>query len=220
MRSYNNDPITEFAFETVPNSLGSFLNITSAAIRHPLVEKLKRDEQFDLILFGWFFNDFQLGLAAHFRCPSILLSTVPPIKILRDYVGNPSMMAITPSPFSPYVEQMSFGERVINFFLHQAEAIVTAAVQQFIWMPQYEQLFSSAKGYPSLEQTQRNVSMVLMNQHFSERMPMASFPAMVEVGGLNVNFDYEPLSTVGSNTFSLRNCIIFFLFWRRTINDS
>lgn len=190
------DDTRELIFNKLPNMLKSLLNIAGDALRHPTVAKLKATESFDLIVFGWFFNDFQLGLAAHFKCPAVLVSTVPAIKMLRDYVGNPPGLAYTPSLFSPFSDNMTFTQRLINFGLHTVEHIASNAFEYFLLEPYYRELFPAAEGYPTLTEAKRNVSLVLLNHHFSERYPTPNFPALIEVGGINLNFQFDPLPKV------------------------
>lgn len=185
----------DFIFNKVPQVAKSLLKISLDAIRHPKITKLKAEEQFDLVAFGWFFNDYQLGLAAHFKCPSVIISTVPAMKIMRDYVGNPSGVSYTPAVFSPYTTNMTFPQRLVNFGLHTLEFVATNAFEYFISEPYYRELFPPEK-YPSYSEAKKNVSLVLLNHHFTHGIPAANFPSMVEVGGLNLKFNTEPLSKV------------------------
>lgn len=191
-----------WAVHRVPLLLSSLLNVTADVLQSPEVERLKLTagtEGFDVIVYGWFFNDFQLGLSGHFRCPSVLLSaSVPAIQMLRDYVGQPYGVAYTPAMLSPFTSDMTFLQRMANYGLAAAELVATRAYGAFVMSAYYERVFGigGADGPPSYAEVRENVSLVLLNQHFSEGYPMATMPGLVEVGGMTLNFVTEPLDEV------------------------
>lgn len=180
-------------FVRLPKLLKSFIQISVDALSHPAVEQLKQNEQFDLVIIGWFFNDYQLGLAAHFQCPSVLVSTVPPIKLLRDYVGNPIAMSYIPSPLLPFKGHMTFLQRLINFGVSTVESVGTAAANYLILEPYYREYFPEHK-YPTFDEVKKNVSLVLLSNHVGKIVPTSSYPALVDVSGMHMKS--QPLAPV------------------------
>lgn len=90
----------------------------NASITHPRVQRFLHEHgpgDFDLVILGYFMNEFHFGLAAHFQCPLILSFMIQPIVAINDLVGNPSEMAYVPTLMSNEKQPMNFWARVINF---------------------------------------------------------------------------------------------------------
>lgn len=158
---------------------------------------LQSGQKFDLVVFGWFMNDYMLGVAGHFRCPSVIISTIPALKSLRDYVGNPT--GVSSVPFYPRQnpeQRMSFFGRVINFIVYALEFLVSNLIYWFLYEPQYEKHFPVSQNYPSFEEVQRNVSLILVNNHFSHGGVRPLLPNVVEVGGIQIKDKPDPLELV------------------------
>lgn len=81
---------------------------------HPDFRQLMEDEQFDLIVMNFVFATFQHGLAAHFRCPYILLSNAPVSVYFTEMIGQPINPEAVPSFFTGYTEPMNLWMRVKN----------------------------------------------------------------------------------------------------------
>lgn len=158
--------------------------LASAPMRH-----LFDTARFDLVILGWTMaNDFELGIAAHhFRCPSIVLGTLQATKSLRDLVANPADLTHISHPYLAYVgAEMSFFQRLKNVATTTVvEQIAVAAATSL----RQEYLYASnfGKNSISLELAKRNVSMVLINNHFSQGNIRANVPGMVEVGGQHIS---------------------------------
>lgn len=163
-------------------------------INDPAVTNL-RNETFDLLILGYMFNDFQIGVAAHFRCPIAIISTLKSSVIFRQFTGNPDGVAYTASPFLNFKGPMSFGQRLANFVTISAEHLVTWAVNYFVHEPIYRRNFPPDR-YASLDETRKNISLVLTNYHFSQGSIEAYLPAMVEVGGMHIGRETAELPQV------------------------
>lgn len=79
------------------------------------VRTLMRDEQFDLVIVGFFFTDFGLGLADHFKCPSIVFSSGA-LWTLNRMVGNPISVSAAQS-LLVRGDMTSFVNRMKAFFM-------------------------------------------------------------------------------------------------------
>lgn len=73
------------------------------------------NEEFDLLIYEGAFADIFLGLAAHFKCPTVIINSFEPIKTFNDLVGNPSPESYVPSIFIGYKGSMTFPRRVLSF---------------------------------------------------------------------------------------------------------
>lgn len=187
---------TQNFFLRFPKIMKSLNIIPYQLLKHPDIERIKRDESFDLVVFGWFMNDFQLGLAAHFKCPAVIVSTVPASKTLRDFVGNPSEIFITPNPFlGQQTEPFTFMKRLISFGIGITEFVAVHLFEYLVTEPYYVDCFPPDK-YPSFSEVKKNISLVLAVQHFSQLNPSSSFPALVEVSGMHIKPKPDPLPEV------------------------
>lgn len=70
---------------------------------------------FDLIILGYFMNDFMLGLGAHFQCPIVISFMVQPIVPINEMIGNPLEISYVPSLLMDIRPPMTFGIRIKNF---------------------------------------------------------------------------------------------------------
>lgn len=70
---------------------------------------------FDVVLMGYFMNDFMLGFGAHFQCPVIISFMVQPIFSVNEMIGNPAEASYVPSLFMGVKQPMDFWMRVKNF---------------------------------------------------------------------------------------------------------
>lgn len=164
---------------------------------------LLSNSTFDLVIVGWFINDFHLGLSGHFRCPSVILSTLPPMKTLRDLTGNPSQISsvsIMGGGGQPG-KAASFLERILRFSTHALEYVIMEIIELFITRPYYYQHFPADKNYPTWDEVKKNVSLILVNTHFSQGGSRALVPNLVEVGGIQMNAKGSPLPEVIINIF-------------------
>lgn len=177
----------EFFMLRLPSMLNTVATLNTEALNNPLVERLRREESFDLIVLGWFMNDYQIGLAADFKCPAVIMSPTPAFGILRSYVGNPTGATYTPNTMLPYHGvRMSFWQRSLNVLVSAIEAVVTVGIGEFYMEPIYAQNFPADR-YPSFAEAKKNVSLVLVTSHFSQGVLMANFPSLVEVSGMHIS---------------------------------
>lgn len=175
----------EIFFKRFPRMIHTIGKLNTESYLSPQVERLKREEKFDLVIFGWFFNDYQIGLAAHFNCPAVISSSTPPFKLLRDYVANPSGASYSPVPMAPFHGPMSFLQRTANFIFVALETTFTELVIYFHMEPTYAQAFPPS-AYPSFAEAKKSVALVLTTSHFTQSAPVASFPSMVEISGMHI----------------------------------
>lgn len=82
------------------------------------------NEQFDLVVAGYFLNDFLLGLADHFKCPSIVFSSASHVSPTSLMVGNPLSPEGAPHLFSQSNELSTFWQRVKNFLSNTVDRII------------------------------------------------------------------------------------------------
>lgn len=172
-----------------------------------ILDLMHTGRKYDLIVIGWFFNDYYLGLAGHFKCPSVLLSTVPGMKTLLDLTGNPT--EISHVPFTgEFDTSIEFFARLKRFMFYAAENIGMYIVDRFIYENVYNKYFPVNKHYPSFAEVKKNVSLILTNHHFSQGAVRAYVPNMIEIGGIQIKENSIPLPKVRFDRYSYGSVLL------------
>lgn len=55
---------------------------------------LNKDNKFDVVFFGFFFNTYQVALGARFNCPVIMSRCGPPMPVVNELLGNPELSSV------------------------------------------------------------------------------------------------------------------------------
>lgn len=178
----------------IPHTIRQFLEMAERIFEVPEFIEVMEEEKFDLVVIGVLMNDFLLGLGDHFKCPTMMLSTNAGWTPTNQLFGNPSSVATVPSLIAQQAVPMNFISRVENFIyiaLEHAYAIFMNNLQR----EAYEKYFPFGR-YVSYDEAVNNISMVLLNSHFTQGIVRPLLPAMVEVGGLQINPTPDPLPKV------------------------
>lgn len=203
-RMLNNDEKTDSnQLRRLPKVLKMIVRRSNAILDHEIVQKLMQSNQkFNLFILGYNFNEMMLGLAGHFQVPSVLISTVTPMKSIRDLIGNPAAVSSVPlfsQTDKKSNERLSFLQRFGQFFEYSAEFLVTNLVNFFLIEKSYYERFNGT--YPTFDEVKKNVSLVLTNSHFSEGLIRPSLPNLIEIGGVHINAKPNPLPKVYNKLF-------------------
>ncbi|XP_054086911.1 uncharacterized protein LOC128921917 [Zeugodacus cucurbitae] len=97
---------------------GEYMRMANETMWQPTMREFLRENSansFDLLLFGFVMNEFQLGLAAHFQCPIVVLWVVRPVLQVNRFIGNPLEMAYVPNLSSHLQQPFNFLQRVKNY---------------------------------------------------------------------------------------------------------
>jgi glucuronosyltransferase len=97
------------------NAIYISCKIGNQTLQSDFMRELKM-ESFDLLVSGYIFSEFTLGLADHFDCPAIILYPNAPFSSVNRMIGNP----LAPEGYSlffPLTRQTGFFSRVFNFIL-------------------------------------------------------------------------------------------------------
>ncbi|XP_055841744.1 UDP-glycosyltransferase UGT5-like [Episyrphus balteatus] len=165
----------------------------NASLNQPQLKKLMAEESFDLVIQGYFFNEFLLGVAAHFKCPVIMSFTVRPFPYVNKLMGNPLELSYVPSLVGGGKQPMGFFDRLKNFlFIVFFENGIEEIYGQWRQSVLYRENFPSEK-YPSYENMKKNVSLVFINHHFSQSPIRPDVPTMIEIGGIQIKDTPSPL---------------------------
>uniref|UniRef100_A0A034VH63 UDP-glucuronosyltransferase 2B15 n=2 Tax=Bactrocera dorsalis TaxID=27457 RepID=A0A034VH63_BACDO len=152
-----------------------------------------RANAFDLLLFAYVMNDFQMGLAAHFQCPIVVLWVVRPALQINGFVGNPLEMAYVPNISSHLQQPLVFLQRVKNCITTWLEFALMAYLD-YRTQQLYDYNFPSDR-YPPLDEVRKNVSLIFTNHHFSQGPIRPNVPNLIEIGGIQIKEKPDPLPT-------------------------
>lgn len=154
---------------------------------------LKSDAQFDVIVVEILNNDAFLGLGQHFNASVIVTSPHGAFKWNTDSVAAPIFASYVPHTYNGYTDRMNFWQRMYNSFCFWYEDIVIPLHQVPQQQKLLEKMFPNAINMPTIGELKRNVSLVLLNTHVTLGTPRPYPPNMIEIGGLHVKRDVDPL---------------------------
>ncbi|XP_055846131.1 UDP-glucosyltransferase 2-like [Episyrphus balteatus] len=112
-------------YKKLTQFIESMSDYAENCLSDPAMQKLMKDESFDLVILGYFTNDFLLGVGAHFKCPVVLSFQVRAVGQINDFLGNPQELSYVPSLMGGGTQPMGFVDRVKNFlFVGFIEGVV------------------------------------------------------------------------------------------------
>jgi len=143
-----------------------------------------RKESFHLIMVPALFNECGLAYAHGFRTSTILISVAHLPDFLGFFLGNPLALSFVPVPLLPYGQSMTFLERLHNsIYSSYLHLFYTQAWVPFVERNYRQKLNDST--IPSIPELIRNVSLILVNTHFSLTPAQPYLPNIIEVGGMH-----------------------------------
>jgi glucuronosyltransferase len=91
--------------------------------------------------------------------------------------------SFVPSAMLPFRDEMTFMERLINFFINN----ILVLVMPLAMGGKSEAVYRKELGedLPSLAELQRNASMMFTNSHFTQTFPRPLLPDVIEIGGMH-----------------------------------
>lgn len=177
-------------FKVMPTMVASVLETANRTITDPKFLAIK-NEQFDVVISGLFIADFFLGIGPHFNAPIVALWSAGQTKFTSDLVGNPRALEAVPHVMLGPKGPMGFVSRMKNLLIGVLENMMTIYLT-YKQKPYYDSNFPADK-YPSYNDVRKNVSLVLLNTHFSSSGPRPYIQNVIEVGGLQIKTKPDPL---------------------------
>lgn len=153
-----------------------------AFLRDPAVQEAWSDKP-DLIMLPAFMNECGLALVHKFQVPFIYVTTSGLTPWTADIMGNPEHPAYVPNQYLSYSDEMTLWERVVN----SVARLASPAARRLFVMKRLEGVVQKFLGDDtvSLEEVERNASLVLVNSHHSLGFPRPLNPNVIEVGGMH-----------------------------------
>lgn len=150
---------------------------------------LQSNASFDLVIQISFSSEPLLGIAHRYNAPVIGFSTVGPTEFLSPILRYPSEYSYVPNISLPFLDEMTFFQRIINTLLGLFFKILTYTI---LWPDQNRILQQYFPGYPPVEDLIQNMSLVLFNTHYSIEYPQPYLPNMIQIGGFHIQDEELP----------------------------
>lgn len=165
-------------------------------VSKPSVMKLIHSEglHFDLVLFENFFHECFVAIGHKFNAPVVQLFPSIPNAGIAQFHGNPYAGSYIPDVNSGFSDEMIFIERLINTaisFIHTALNSLYYLPAQSAIMDKYFN-YTGWKTRPSIKSMLKNVSLTLLNTHFSLGTSRPFVPSYIDVAGMHL----KPASTL------------------------
>ncbi|CAO1423867.1 unnamed protein product [Diamesa serratosioi] len=181
---------TRNMFKQMPAMLKVVKDMGNNTIHMPEMQLMMKNEKFDLIIVGFFMNNHLLGLAEHFNCPSIMISSIGPMSFTNQLFGNPAAVSGT-RHMSLQSTELNFIGRIKNLLIHIPELLMIEYMN-YIQKNLYDANFPADK-YMSHSNAVKNLSLILVNSHVSQGNVRPNVPAVIEIGGIQVKSTPSPL---------------------------
>ncbi|KAH8362652.1 hypothetical protein KR200_008373, partial [Drosophila serrata] len=161
-------------------------------LSHPSFQPIY-ETKFDLMIMGYFFNDFQLGVANKLKVPVVIDWMTASMPLTDDMTGNPSELSYVPNAATSATQPMSLLKRAENLVKHLFFKYM-ATVFDNNMNRIYKDIFGGVKNLPTLNELKRNISMIFVNCHLISEGPIRPMvPGLVEIGGIQVKDKADPL---------------------------
>lgn len=162
---------------------------TNYTLTHPRMSEFlaRSDINFDVVICEIFVNEALIGFGQHFGAPVIGLDTIGATMWTMEMVGAPAPLSYVPSRLLSMTDTMNFAQRIGNTLLNGLDRFI---YNQYLTHQEqiYQNVFPGISK-PSLEKIRKNVSLVLVNQHYSTSFPQPLVPNMIEIGGLHIHMN-------------------------------
>ncbi|XP_055548557.1 UDP-glycosyltransferase UGT5-like isoform X2 [Wyeomyia smithii] len=167
------------------------ISTTKYALRDPNVQHFieQDDSSFDLVISEQFYQEAFLMFAHKYRAPIVTIGTLGYSDFMDRAMGLLTPWSFVPHPILTYMDDMSFSQRCYNFLISATDALI----RKYYYLPRQDKLakkyFSTIEGpesFPSVEELERSISVMLINSHISTTPPRPSITGLVNVAGAHI----------------------------------
>lgn len=152
-----------------------------------------RREPFDLVIVEQFNSDCMLGVAHKLKAPVIGLSSCNIMPWHFSRIGLPYEPGFFPTTFTGATDQMTFGQRLSNWFTF---VYMNVMYRLFVQNDSNELLRRRfGDDIPDLSTLSKKVSMMFVNQHYALSGAKHLSPNVIELGGIHIE-KAQPLDEV------------------------
>ncbi|XP_037732131.1 UDP-glucosyltransferase 2-like [Drosophila subpulchrella] len=154
---------------------------------------LNKGNKFDLVLSGFFMNDFQLGFARKVNAPVIVVATMAPNQMLNPLIGNPLEISYAGSNDVEKGKGATFMQRLASYIISCVFGIFTLFSEKRN-RNLYKEVFGDDPTMPEYSEMLKNTSMVFFASHAASEGPIRpNVPASIEIGGIQIKDKPDPL---------------------------
>lgn len=186
----------------VPGMWNMSTSIAPKIVSKPEMQNfiLSEDYTFDLVMVFSFLQEYTITLGHKYKAPVINLGVSMLWPSNSKWIGEPSTFSYILDQRTRVTDQMSFYERFKNTII----GIYQLFLEDLYYLPCHKNIMNKYfkyKGYesrPPIEDMLRNVSVSLVNSHYSIGVTRPYLPGTIEIAGLHVN---EPKPLTGVQTF-------------------
>nr|XP_016945708.1 UDP-glucosyltransferase 2 [Drosophila suzukii] len=167
------------------------INAQAELLSDPRFQRIY-ETKFDLMILGYFINDFQLGVAHKLKVPVIIDWMSAPVPIIDQFTGNPAEVSYVPLLGTVGTHPLSFFKRAENLakFLFFEYILV---VFDYKLNRIYNEVFPE-KDQPTLKELRKNISLAFVGSRLIAEGPIRPLvPAIIEIGGIQVKDKPDPL---------------------------
>ncbi|XP_069671922.1 UDP-glucosyltransferase 2-like [Periplaneta americana] len=203
-RKYGQLTVLDFIFRHT-------MDVCETVLKHPNVQKfLEENDNFDVVISEVLGPDCAIGLAHRYNVPFIGMTSSVSFPWGSDRVGTPDHPAYISNYFLPFNSHMNLGERIINTVVNQAIKIG----YDFFVDSRIDELLKKYHGedIPPITQLKKNISLLLVNSHYSLNGVRPTVPAFVEVGGIHIQQNGELPKDLKTYMDEAKQGIVYFSF--------
>lgn len=177
--SFNNSKIEAMMTVLKEDSMSKIF-LECAGIKNLLNSK----KVFDVVVMEIMMCDALLVFGHIYNAPTVVVNSLGSVHTTDEITGNSRPFAYVPNTFGGFIDEMTFFQRVQNTVF----TLLTNFLANLIFMhKQRKVLEEHFPDAPSLDDLTHNVSIVLLNSHFSVvETPRPYMPNMIPVGGFHI----------------------------------
>ncbi|CAB3377022.1 Hypothetical predicted protein [Cloeon dipterum] len=169
--------------------LGMFKKLCPTILNLPQIKPLL-DEKFDLVIISTFFSQCFLPFGYINGAPMIGISAAGSLGMGMD-MANPEPRSYVPNLFLPLTSKMTFAERVTNTFISHLISFLATFVHKPVMYNAAKEFFGP--NIPTIEEMEKNLSLVIYNNHFTLNNPRPLNPGVIDAGGMHIKDINEKL---------------------------
>ncbi|CAD1470738.1 unnamed protein product [Heterotrigona itama] len=160
------------------------------------IKNLPKGPSYDLVITEYFGAPCYLGLGALLNTPVAIVVSSLETPYVDNFMGNPFNVAFFPGTSLENVVLNTFFDRVSNLVINYKDSLVF----QYYTSDQTD-IMRKYLGWdlPDVRQLERNVTLALVNSHYSFHGIRSFAPAVIEVAGLHIQDEEIPLPPILKN---------------------
>jgi len=163
--------------------------------------------KFDVVLFENFQHECFVTMGHKFGAHVVQLIPASPVAAHSVWHSQPFNPSYIPDPNSGFTDQMSFFARTTNFLV----IFLQLFLYPLFYTPKQTEIMNNYFNYtgwetrPSLEEMTKNISLTLINTHFTIGTPRPLVPNFIEVAGMHL----KPASKLPNVIFYFKNITVY-----------